>query len=165
MKTIYFIFNRNLLVFFVVPLSVLGQKPLFTTAKTQGATVYFNGAELQHSAQLNLPVGNSEIVIKNVADFINESTLQIKAPKSVTVMSAQFTKNYISEFEIDESNPAIKKVRDSIEIVKKEIKKNQIQINANQQTIGVLDNNKKVAGTNSGLNTAEFFPTCPTRSG
>jgi hypothetical protein len=31
--------------------------------------------------------------IKNVADFINENTLQIKAPKSVKVMSAQFTKN------------------------------------------------------------------------
>ena len=148
---------KNILWLLLLPLSILAQKPLFTTAKTQGATVYFNGAELQHSAQLNLPVGNSEIVIKNVADYINESTLQIKAPKSVTVMSVQFTKNYISEYEIDESNPAIKKVRDSIEIVKKEIKKVQIQIYTHQQTIGLLDNNQQVGGANSGLNTAELM--------
>ena len=148
---------KNILWLLLLPVSILAQKPLFTTAKTQGATVYFNGAELQHSAQLNLPVGNSEIVIKNVADYINESTLQIKAPKSVTVMSVQFTKNYISEYEIDVSNPAIKKVRDSIEIVKKEIKKVQIQIYTHQQTIGLLDNNQQVGGANSGLNTAELM--------
>ncbi|MCZ8169741.1 MAG: DUF4139 domain-containing protein [Flavobacterium sp.] len=148
---------KNILWLLLLPVSILAQKPLFTTAKTQGATVYFNGAELQHSAQLNLPVGNSEIVIKNVADYINESTLQIKAPKSVTVMSVQFTKNYISEYEIDESNPAIKKVRDSIEIVKKEIKKVQIQIYTHQQTIGLLDNNQQVGDANSGLNTAELM--------
>ena len=148
---------KNILWLLLLPVSILAQKPLFTTAKTQGATVYFNGAELQHSTQLNLPVGNSEIVIKNVADYINENTLQIKAPKSVTVMSVQFTKNYISEYEIDESNPAIKKVRDSIEIVKKEIKKVQIQIYTHQQTIGLLDNNQQVGGANSGLNTAELM--------
>jgi len=150
-------FMKNILWLLLVPASLLAQKPLFTTAKTQGATVYFSGAELQHSAQVNLPVGNSEIVIKNVADYINESTLQIKAPKSVTVMSVQFTKNYISEYEIDESNPAIKKVRDSIEIVKKEIKKVQIQIYTHQQTIGLLDNNQQIGGANSGLNTAELM--------
>ncbi|WP_297508932.1 DUF4139 domain-containing protein [Flavobacterium sp.] len=142
---------------FILPLSLMGQKPLFTTAKTNGATVYFNGAQLQQGAQLNLPVGCSEIVIKNVADFINENTLQIKAPKSVTVMSAQFTKNYISEFEIDESNPTIKKVRDSIELVQKEIKKIQILRHTNQQTIGLLDSNKQVVGANSGLNAAELI--------
>ncbi|MFM2229893.1 MAG: hypothetical protein RL607_1151, partial [Bacteroidota bacterium] len=148
---------KNILWLLLLPMSIWAQKPLFTTAKTQGATVYFSGAELQHSAQVNLPVGNSEIVIKNVADYINESTLQIKAPKSVTVMSVQFTKNYISEFEIDESNPTIKKVRDSIEIVKKEIKKVQIQIYSYQQTIGLLDTNQQVGGANSGLNTAELM--------
>ncbi len=148
---------KNILWLLLVPASLLAQKPLFTNAKTQGATVYFSGAELQHSAQLNLPVGNSEVVIKNVADYINESTLQIKAPKSVTVMSVQFTKNYISEYEIDESNPAIKKVRDSIELVKKEIKKVQIQIYTHQQTIGLLDNNQQVGGANSGMNTAELI--------
>ncbi len=133
------------------------QKPIFTSAKTKAATVYFSGAELTQTTAVNLPVGTSEIVIKNVADYLNESTVQISAPNSVTVLSVQFTQNYISEYEIDESNPAIKKVRDSITYVQKEIKKIQIDKYSHQQTIEVLDQNKEIRGANSGLNVTELM--------
>lgn len=133
------------------------QKPIFTTAKVKAATVYFNAAEISQSTSVNLPVGTSEIVVKNVADYLNESTVQIGAPSSVTVLSVQFTQNYISEYEIDETNPAIKKVRDSITLVQKEIKKVQIESNSSEQTIILLDRNHNVAGTNSGLNVTELM--------
>ncbi len=133
------------------------QKPIFTSAKTKAATVYFSGAELSQTTSVNLPVGTSEIVIKNVADYLNESTVQIGAPNSLTVLSVQFTQNYISEYEIDESNPAIKRVRDSITYVQKEIKKIQIDKYSHQQTIEMLDQNKAVGGTNTGLNVAELM--------
>jgi len=133
------------------------QKPIFTSAKTKAATVYFSGAELSQTTSVNLPVGTSEIVIKNVADYLNESTVQIGAPNSLTVLSVQFTQNYISEYEIDESNPAIKRVRDSITYVQKEIKKIQIDKYSHQQTIEMLDQNKAVGGANTGLNVAELM--------
>lgn len=133
------------------------QKPIFTLAKTKAATVYFSGAELSQTTSVNLPVGTSEIVIKNVADYLNESTVQIGAPNSLTVLSVQFTQNYISEYEIDESNPAIKRVRDSITFVQKEIKKIQIDKYSHQQTIEMLDQNKAVGGANTGLNVSELM--------
>ena len=74
------------------------QKPIFTSAKTKAATVYFSGAEITQSTSVNLPVGTSEIVIKNVADYLNENTVQIAALKSVTVLSVQFSDNYVSEY-------------------------------------------------------------------
>ena len=133
------------------------QKPIFTTAKVKSATVYFNAAELSQTTSVNLPAGTSEIVIKNVADYLDENTVQIGAPSSVTVLSVQFTQNYISEYEIDETNPTIKKVRDSISWTEKEIKKIQIDVYSNQQTIALLDGNQNVAGANSGLNVAELM--------
>ncbi|WP_353168218.1 DUF4139 domain-containing protein [Flavobacterium sp.] len=133
------------------------QKPIFTSAKTKAATVYFSGAEITQSTSVNLPVGTSEIVIKNVADYLNENTVQIAAPKSVTVLSVQFSDNYVSEYELDESNPAIKRVRDSITFVQKELKKIQIDKNSHQQTIEMLDKNKEIRGANSGLNVAELM--------
>lgn len=133
------------------------QKPIFTSAKTKAATVYFSGAELSQTTSVNLPVGTSEIVIKNVADYLNESTIQIGAPNNLTVLSVQFTQNYISEYEIDESNPVIKRVRDSITFVQKEIKKIQIDKYSHQQTIEMLDQNKAVGGANSGLNVSELI--------
>ena len=133
------------------------QKPIFTSAKTKAATVYFSGAEITQSTSVNLPVGTSEIVIKNVADFLNENTVQIGAPKSVTILSIQFSDNYVSEYELDDSNPLIKKVQDSILYVQKELKKVQIDKYSHQQTIEMLDKNKEIRGANSGLNVSELI--------
>ncbi|WP_366183680.1 DUF4139 domain-containing protein [Flavobacterium ovatum] len=149
--------NKIVLILFMISVISYAQKPIFTSAKVKAATVYSNAAELTQNTTVNLPAGTSEIVIKNVANNLNESTIQIGAPSSVTILSVQFTNNYISEFEIDESNPAIKKVRDSITLVQKEIKKIQIQVLSNTQTIALLDKNQTVSGINSGLNVAELM--------
>lgn len=145
-----------LFLFWVSAIS-FAQKPIFTAAKVKAATVYFNAAELSQTASVNLPAGTSEVVIKNVANYLNESTVQIGAPNSVTIMSVQFTNNYISEFEIDESNPTIKKVRDSISLMQKEIGKVQIEKTSHSKTIELLDKNQLVAGQNSGLSVAELI--------
>ncbi|WP_293892282.1 DUF4139 domain-containing protein [Flavobacterium sp.] len=151
MKNLFFI------ILFSASSIIFAQKPIFTTAKVKAATVYFNAAELSQTTSVNLPSGTSEIVIKNVADYLNESTVQIGAPNSVTVLSVQFTQNYISEYEIDETNPVIKKVRDSISLTQKEIKKVQIETYSNQQTIALLDANQNVSGANTGLNVTELM--------
>lgn len=133
------------------------QKPIFTSAKIKSATVYSNSAELLQSAAVTLPSGTSEIVIKNVADYVNENTIQIGAPANVTVLSVQFTRNFISEYEIDESNPMIKRVRDSIVLIEKEMGKIANEKVSYSKTIDLLDKNQNVAGQNSGLNVTELI--------
>ena len=147
---------KNILLLLLFPAFIYAQKPVFTTAKVKNVTVYFNSAEISQIASATLPKGTNEIVIKNVADYLNENTVQIGAPANVTVLSVQFTNNYISEYEIDENSPAIKKVRDSITLVEKEIKKiNNAKI-AESKTIELLDKNQQVSGLNSGLTVAEL---------
>ncbi|NJM79060.1 MAG: DUF4139 domain-containing protein [Flavobacterium sp.] len=141
----------------LISVSLFAQKPIFTTAKVNAATVYVNSAELSQATSVTLPKGTSEIVIKNVADYLNESTVQINAPKNITVLSVQFTKNYISEYEIDESNPTIKKVRDSIELVTKEISKVNNQRTSYSKTIELLDKNQQIAGGNAALSVTELM--------
>ncbi len=136
---------------------LFAQKPIFTTAKIKAATVYFNSVELAQTTTAILPKGTSEIVVKNVADYLNENTLQIGAPSSVTVLSVQFTNNYISEYEIDEKSPMIKAVRDSIRFVEKEIQKINNNKESELKTIELLDKNQQVSGLNSGLNVAELM--------
>ncbi|POS01870.1 uncharacterized protein (TIGR02231 family) [Flavobacterium croceum DSM 17960] len=145
------------IVFLFIMACGFAQKPIFSTAKVKAVTVYTNAAELLQTTSVNLPVGTSEIVIKNVANYLNENTIQIGAPSTVTVLSVQFTKNYISEYEIDESNPAIKKVRDSIYIVQKEIQKIQTEKVSANKTVELLDKNQTVAGANNGMNVAELI--------
>ena len=117
MKKIYFLFTILISAF------SFAQKPIFTTAKVKAATVYFNAAEISQTANLNLPLGTSEIVIKNVAVDLNENSVQIGAPASLTVLSVQFTNDYVSEYEIDLKSPVLKRVKDSIVLVQKELLK------------------------------------------
>jgi uncharacterized protein (TIGR02231 family) len=142
---------------FLVSGILFAQKPIFTSAKVKAATVYFNSVELSQTTSATLPKGTSEIVVKNVADNLNENTLQIGAPSSVTVLSVQFTNNYISEYEIDEKSPLIKAVRDSIRLVEKEILKINNAKETELKTIELLDKNQQVSGLNSGLNVAELM--------
>ena len=150
---------KKILVFALFCFSAItfAQKPIFTSAKIKSATVYSNSAELLQSAAVTLPSGTSEIVIKNVADYVNENTIQIGAPANVTVLSVQFTRNFISEYEIDESNPMIKKVRDSIVLIEKEMGKIANEKVSYSKTIDLLDKNQNVAGQNSGLNVTELI--------
>ena len=150
---------KKILVFALCCFSAIAfaQKPIFTTAKIKRATVYSNSAELLQSASVTLPSGTSEIVIKNVADYVNENTIQIGAPANVTVLSVQFTRNFISEYEIDESNPMIKRVRDSIVLIEKEMGKIANEKVSYSKTIDLLDKNQNVAGQNSGLNVTELI--------
>ncbi len=135
----------------------MAQKPIFTTAKTKAATVYFNSAEILQTTSAILPKGTSEIVVKNVADYLNESTVRIGAPASVTVLSVQFSNNYMTEFEIDEKNPTIKKVRDSINLVTKEIAKTENARDSEAKAIELLDKNQQFAGANASINVLELM--------
>lgn len=150
---------KKILVFTLLCFSAIAfaQKPIFTSAKIKSATVYSNSAELLQSASVTLPSGTSEIVIKNVADYVNENTIQIGTPANVTVLSVQFTRNFISEYEIDESNPMIKKVRDSIMLIEKEMGKIANEKVSYSKTIDLLDKNQNVARQNSGLNVTELI--------
>ena len=149
--------KKTILLVFLVSAIGFAQKPIFGTAKINAATVYSNSTEISQNVAIMLPKGNSEIVIKNVSSYLNESSMQIGAPANVTVLSVQFTTDYIAEYDIDESNPAIKKVRDSIVWIQKEIQKIGIQKVSNTKTIELLDKNQQVSGVNSGLNMVDLM--------
>lgn len=151
MKKVHFLFA------FLISAFAFAQKPIFVSAKVKAVTVYFNSAEISQTTSAILPKGTSEIVIKNVSDYANQNTIQIGAPSTVTVLSVQFTKDYASEYELDETNPAIKKVRDSINLVKKEIQKVENARDSETKAIELLDKNQQISGVNSGLNVAELM--------
>ena len=149
--------KKIFLLLFLASATAFAQKPIFTAAKVKAATVYFNAAEISQTASLTLPAGTSEVVIKNVANYLNEGTVQIGTPSTVTVMSVQFTNDYISEYEPDETSPLIKKVRDSIKLVEKELGVVQNQKASEQKTLELLDKNNQVYGQQSGLSVAELM--------
>ncbi|MFP5439766.1 MAG: DUF4139 domain-containing protein [Bacteroidia bacterium] len=151
-------FNQWLFLFIIMmTANANAQKPVYTSAKVSAATVYFNAAELTQTANATLPLGTSEIVVKNVAEHIYESTVQIGAPASVTVLSVQFTRNYAGDQPVAQpESAAVKKMRDSINILQGELDRLVTQRNNDQKTLDLLDKNQQVAGQNTGLSVTDL---------
>ncbi|WP_308219348.1 DUF4140 domain-containing protein [Flavobacterium sp. NRK1] len=149
--------KKIIILLFFASAVAFAQKPVFTTAKVKATTVYFNAAEITQTTSVTLPAGTSELVIKNVVSYLNEGTVQISAPENLTIMSVQFTNDYISEFEPDETSPIIKKVRDSIKLIEKELVLVVNQKASEQKTLELLDKNNQVYGEQSGLSVAELM--------
>lgn len=142
--------KKILFLLLALPWAATAQKPVFANAKLKAVEVYTGAAALAHTATLTLPKGTSEIVIKNVADRVLEQTIRVGAPSSVTVLSSQYTNNFIKEYELDESAPAVKAVRDSIRILEKQIERTTNLKDAEAKAIEMLDANQKVTSTAAG---------------
>src|SRR5690554_9791 len=131
------------------------QKPVFTQAQIESARVYNNAAELKHKTTAQIPSGTSEIVITNVANYLNENTVQIGVPKYVTVMSVQFTNAYVEEYDNNQDSPLVKPVKE--EIKKKEAALNALlnRIDSEKKSIELLDKNQSM-GNSQNFSVAEL---------
>lgn len=140
--------------FITLLFSVLRAQTVFTHAKAERVQLYFNGAEIQQSANLALPKGTSEVVIMNVANQLDESSIQIKSAKTATILSVQFSNQpvvgYDQQFVSDTARP----IWDSIQNTEKEIKKNALLRKSVQKSLEILDKNQQL--TNQNMTTAEL---------
>lgn len=151
MKNVFFI-----LLLFIGVSQVSAQKPVFTTAKLNSALFYLRGAELTHTTTVNLQKGTNEVVVKNVANQLDDNSIRVKSNKTITVMSASFSNRYYTEYEIDPNSMAMKKLKDSVEWTQKEIANVNNKIEMERQAIVMLDKNQAVGGQNTGVNVVEL---------
>jgi TonB-dependent SusC/RagA subfamily outer membrane receptor len=120
----------------------------------KSATVYRNGAELVHIARAALPQGSSELIIDGISNTIDINSLQINCPSTVTILGVEFSNQYLVN---EMTTPAMKRLRDSVEIVNDEIEKISISISTTEELIVVLKSNKEIKGSQTGLSVAELI--------
>ncbi len=142
-------------------LTTLASSPVFAgdeknivPAVLKSATVYRNAAELSHSAKATLIQGNNELVIDDLSNNIDINSIQIHCGGAVTVMSVEFSKEYLKP-EIKSSFE--KKIEDSLFVLNKEIEKSEVLIKADNELIDLLRANKEIRGTQTGLSVAELI--------
>ena len=123
-------------------------------ATLDAVTVYRAGAEMVHSAKVNLTKGNSELVIENLSNAIEINSVQVKAGDNVTVMGIEFSTDYLKD---EIKTPRVKMLEDSIEKLHGDIEKLKLNEGITTDLLTVLKSNKEIKGTQTGLSVAELM--------
>ncbi|GGG66614.1 DUF4139 domain-containing protein [Epilithonimonas arachidiradicis] len=124
---------------------VTAQKPIFSEAKLKSVMLYEQSAELYSNTTFKIPKGSSEIVIANIAEDIDESSIKIGSKSKVSVLTYRFTDDEdFYKIELDKKNPEHRVVLDSISLMEKKIKDLTIQKTSLVNSIGILDKNQTI---------------------
>lgn len=130
------------------------QEPLKTNAELNQVLVYRSGAELNHKAKINLPSGSSEVIINNVANAIDEKTIQVGSNSNVTILSVRFAKDYLKE---EIKSTEYLRLEDSVKLLKKSMAQYDNQRRAEQSVLDLLNKNSAIGGANTGVSVAELM--------
>jgi uncharacterized protein (TIGR02231 family) len=145
---------------FIIPLFlcsvIFGQhNEIKTDSKITSVTVFLSGAQVTHQARVSVPAGSRTIVFENLTQYINKSSLQIKANnEAITILSVGHKVNYLKSHENDQRIAVLKDslekirfkldIRNSHEIVYKEEKNMMIA-------------NKSIAGEQNGVDIEDLM--------
>lgn len=142
-----------------VAISGYAQNSKTVRAKLNDATVFFQGAELTHSASSGLTRGENEIIIEGLSPNIDRNSLKVKTTNGVIVSSSEFSVDYLAEAKTPST--AIKKLKDSIDYYQKklDVVNTDVTITKNLQDLLQKGTDKNVAGSESGLGIDELVKT------
>ena len=124
-----------------------------TQADLKAVTVYRNGAEMTHTASAFLKNGTNEIIIDNLSNIIDESSIQIKAPSAVTIISVEFSNNYLLSAT---KTPHIELLEDSLQHIQENINRINLSIANTNDLLEVLKANRNIKGEQTGLSVTEL---------
>ena len=121
------------------------------------STVFFQGAELTHTASMALTKGENEIKIEGLSPIIDKNSLKIKASNGVIVSASEFSVDYISAR--NNENIRIREMKDSVDFYTKQVQQININQKVNSELGSILKEsiNKNVSGSEKGLSIDELM--------
>src|SRR5437773_11797367 len=106
------------LLLFIFITSKANDEKKTAAASLKSVTIYRSGAEMTHMASAQLSQGSEELIIENISNAVDVNSIQINCPAAVTIMSVEFSNNYL----VNGEQPAIvKMLQDSVEKLTAEI--------------------------------------------
>ena len=132
----------------------LAAKNKVQDAKLISATMLPQGAELTHTARVDLTAGTNELTLSNLAPYVDVNSIQIKCSGGVTVLGFEFSEDYLNK---GDDSPAVRKLKDSVKYYNAELTRLGTALEINRDMLSLLQSNKQVGGEQNGLKVDEFM--------
>ncbi|MFR9165322.1 MAG: DUF4139 domain-containing protein [Dysgonomonas sp.] len=120
----------------------------------ESATVFFQGAELTHNTTAALTKGENEIWLEGLSPNVDRNSIKISASNGALITAFEFSIDYLGNKTL---SPIEKKLQDSINYYQRQVKEIDVKLATTENMIGLLDANKSIAGTQTGLSVAELM--------
>ena len=142
----------------IVSLNGFAQEKKTTKAKLNEATVFFQGAELSHTAAYSLGRGENEIYIEGLSPSIDKNSLKIKTSNGVIISAYEFSTDFLVD---DRLGGVTQKLQDSLDFYEKKLEALNMDIDVTANLILFLQNGteKNVDGSEKGLGIDELVKT------
>ena len=142
--------------------SAIAQENKEITVRTtvSDVTVFIKGAQVTRKTTVNFPIGKSTLRFTNLSPYIDAKSVQVKVDGAVMVMSVNHALNYNDTVKLNNEVAAYVK---QIEAIDEKIKTEQTNLEIITEEIGFLKENKKIGGTDKGIEynnlklTAEYY--------
>lgn len=133
--------------------SYAASTPQVEALKLNDVTVFLQGAELFNSAEINLPVGESDVVFTNVASNINEKTLLIHTEGKALVKSSSIKRNYLA----DKSQSAnVEHLQSQIDELEQSQRQRQIALQVIDAQLQLLEENTRMSGDSNAVHVEDI---------
>ena len=91
-----------LIVWVVLSISALAQKPQEINSELKEVTVFLKGAQLTRVAKTDIPAGTSTVKLVGMSPFLDRKTLLVKGLGDFTILSVNHQLNYLNEKKLEE---------------------------------------------------------------
>ena len=105
-------------------------------------TAFLRGAELFSSGTVEIPGGESEVVLTQVASSMNEQSLSVSASNGVTILSASVETDYLEDGVL---TVTAKKLREKLNATRVERGRLAVQVKALEEQVNTLQANRQLA--------------------
>ena len=120
-------------------------------SKVMDVTVYRNYAKETRVGSASIPEGNSEVIITNVTNDIDENSIQVGCKGNLKIMSVFTRLNYITEPNKNANPTKVKVWQDSVKILQKKMAFLLKQKEVYETSIKILDDNRKLGSQQEGV--------------
>lgn len=151
MKMKIILFGAFLLIFGQVQSQNIPEKKIST--EISSATIYLSGAEIIRNKSITLAKGKTQIIFDGLSPKINPKSIRITTDKTIDLLGISNKINYLAK---EEHGPEIKRLNDSLEIVKNELQTIADKTDAFSTEKQLLLKNISLGGTNNGVNITEL---------
>ncbi len=137
-----------LIIIFFIPSVLFASNEIVVSPGLSGVKVFLKGAELSHTARMNLEKGLNEVVFTGLASKIESSSIYVSGKGDAIIMSVVQRFDYLRPVE---KTSQIKTLEDSLDALNKSFSLNQVWIDALKAEVDLLAANKRISGKGKGI--------------